>query len=152
MTETEKERRKMGTTRAFLLGAGTTYFLDPAQGKKRRHVIRNRALRTLRRAGRFSFKKARFGLGHLRGLGAQMRNRAFPRPRSLDDRTVEQRIRSDVLRDVGLSRQDIDIRVEQGVVTLRGHVAGRSLADDLIDRVKHVPGVVDVAAMLRVTA
>lgn len=141
----------MGRTRAFFLGAGTTYFLDPARGKRRRRILRDRGLRALRRAGRLSSKKARFGLGHLRGLGARMRSRVLPRQRSLDDRTVEQRIRSDVLRDVGLGRQHVDVRVEQGIVTLRGHVVGRSLADDLIGRVRSVPGVVDVAAMLRVS-
>jgi osmotically-inducible protein OsmY len=76
----------------------------------------------------------------------------LPRERALDDRTVEQRIRSDVLRSVGLGRKDVDVRVEQGVVTLRGQVAGRTLADDLIGRVQSVPGVVEVAAMLRVSA
>ena len=81
-----------------------------------------------------------------------MRSKVLPRRRSLDDRTIEQRIRSDVLRDVGLGRRDVDVRVEEGIVTLRGQVRGRSLADDLIGRVHRVPGVVDVAAMLRVSA
>ncbi len=141
----------MGKTRAFLLGAGATYFLDPAQGKRRRHVARDRVLRALRKGGRYSARRARFGLGRLRGMEARARAKVVTRERALDDRTVEQRIRSDVLRSVGLGRQDVDVRVEQGVVTLRGEVAGRSLADDLIVRVQSVPGVVDVAAMLRVS-
>jgi hyperosmotically inducible protein len=142
----------MGRARAFLLGAGATYFLDPARGRRRRHVLRDRSLRAVRRTGRLSSRKARFGLGRLRGLGARMHRKVLPGQRALDDRTVEQRIRSEVLREVGLGRQDVDVRVEQGIVTLRGHVGGRSLADDLIGRVRSVPGVVDVAAMLRVTA
>jgi osmotically-inducible protein OsmY len=76
-----------------------------------------------------------------------------PRPGvSVDDRTVEQRIRSDALRDVGLSTSEIDVEVERGVATLRGSVASRSLADDLVVRVAKVPGVRDVAAMIHVTA
>ena len=142
----------MRRARAFLLGAGATYFLDPAQGRRRRHVARDRALRAVRKTGRYSAKRARFGLGRLRGVGARTRGKVLPRERALDDRTVEQRIRSDVLREVGLGRHDVDVRVEQGVVTLRGQVDGSNLADDLIARVQSVPGVVDVAAMLRVRA
>lgn len=141
----------MERARAFLFGAGAAYFLDPAQGRRRRHVLRDRMLRAIRRTGRVSARKARFGVGRVRGLAARARGQIFPRTRAMDDRTVEQRIRSDVLRDVGLGRQEVDVRVERGVVTLRGDVSGRTLADDLIARVRSVPGVVDVAAMLRVT-
>ena len=44
------------------------------------------------------------------------------------------------------------MEVERGVATLRGSVTSRSLADDLVTRVDKVPGVQDVAAMIRVTA
>lgn len=142
----------MGKTTAFLFGAGTAYLLDPAQGKRRRHVLRDRSLKMGRRAGRLTAKKSRFAAGHLQGLFARIRRFAFPRRVATDDRTVEQRIRSDVLRDVGLNRNDVDVRVERGVVTLKGEVAGKNLADDLIAQVRNVPGVVDVAAMLRVTS
>lgn len=140
----------MKAKRAFLLGAGTAYLLDPADGKRRRHVLRDRSLRSLRRLGRFSTKKSLFALGRSRGLGAATRRAVWPRRVATDDRTIEQRIRSGVLRDVGVTKRDVDVRVEQGVVTLHGDVDGTTVADDLISRVRKVPGVSDVAAMLHV--
>jgi hypothetical protein len=141
----------MNRARAFLAGAGAAYLLDPAHGKRRRRVARDRGLRTLRRVGRLAGKKSRFALGHLRGLVARTRHVVLPRRVATDDWTVEQRIRSDALREAGVTAKDVDVHVRRGVVTLRGEVGGRTVADDLIARVRKVPGVVDVAAMLHVS-
>jgi len=65
---------------------------------------------------------------------------------------VLQRIRSEALRDVGLSTTEVDVTVADGVASLRGEVASASLVDDLVDRVRLVPGVRDVDAMIRVGA
>jgi hypothetical protein len=140
------------STRAFLIGAGAAYLFDPRQGKRRRHVLRDRTAAVMRRGARLGVRKARFAGGHLRGLVAITR-RLFTRPTpATDDVTVAQRIRSDALRDVGIATSDVEIEVEDGVVTLRGSVESRPLADDLVARVGKVPGVRDVAAMLRVSS
>ncbi len=73
------------------------------------------------------------------------------RPESADA-IVEQRIRSDALRDVGVSTRDVEIGVEDGVVTLTGEVVGDKRASDLVARIGKVPGVENVAAMLHVVA
>src|ERR687892_379068 len=70
--------------------------------------------------------------------------------RAVDDGTVVQRIRSEALRDVGVSTSDVDVDVRDGVAVLRGAVATRSLADDLVARVRGVPGVHDVESALDV--
>lgn len=142
----------MSRARSFLAGAGAAYLLDPAQGKRRRRVARDRGLRAFRRLGRLSAKKSRFALGRSRGLVARARRVVLPRRVALDDGTVEQRIRSDALRDAGVATKDVEVHVRRGVVTLRGEVEGRTVADDLIARVRKVPGVVDVAAILHVTS
>jgi osmotically-inducible protein OsmY len=138
------------STRAFLIGAGTAYFLDPQQGRRRRHVLRDRSLALVRRGARVGAKKARFTGGHLRGLLAVARRLARRPSAAVDDATVAQRIRSDALRDVGVSTHDVLVEVDDGVATLRGSLASRSLADDLVSRVRNVPGVRDVAALIRV--
>jgi len=139
------------STRAFLIGAGTAYFLDPRQGRRRRNVLRDRSLALVRRGSRVGARKARFAGGHVRGLVAMARHLVSRAPQAADDATVAQRIRSDALRDVGLSTRDVEVEVADGVATLRGAVGSRSLADDLVARVGKVPGVRDVAAMIRVT-
>lgn len=141
----------MGKASAFVAGAGAAYLLDPARGKRRRHVLRDRTFRLVTRTRRLSGKKARFTLGRLRGIAARARTVVRGRDVATDDRTVEQRIRSSVLRHVGVKGSDVEIRVERGIVTLRGEIEGRIPAEDLIRRVREVPGVEDVTAMLRVT-
>ena len=142
----------MRSTKAFLIGLGTAYLFDPYRGKRRRTVARERILKLLRRTARLGQKKARFTGGRLRGLAARARSLVWRPPGvAVDDRTVEQRIRSGALRDVGLSASEVEVEVESGVVTLRGSVGRRSLADELVTRVEKVPGVRDVAAMIRVT-
>ena len=136
----------------FLAGAGTAYLLDPVRGRRRRHVLRDRVGRLVRRATRATVRKQRYASGYLAGLVARARRLVGSHDVSTDDRTVEQRIRSDAFRDVGVPAQSIDVRVEQGLVTLRGSVEAGTLADDLIARVRKVPGVIEVAAMLRVSA
>ena len=135
----------------FLAGAGAAYLLDPVQGRRRRHVLRDRAARQARRASRAAGKKRRHLAGQLVGLLFRARRLVVARSVATDDRTVEQRIRSDALRDVGISSQDVEVHVERGVVTVRGSVESSTLADDLVSRTRKVPGVEDVAAMLKIT-
>jgi osmotically-inducible protein OsmY len=140
----------MHLTKGFILGVGTAYFLDPTQGRTRRRKLVDRSARLGRRAARFAGKKVRFTAGKLRGVAATV----VPshEQRRTDDATVLQRIRSEALRDVGVPAQDIDVRVENGIATLRGSVADAKLADDLLVRVRKVEGVEDVTPMIRVGA
>jgi hypothetical protein len=140
----------MSRARAFLAGVTIAYLFDPAQGKRRRHVLRDRGAHVLRRAGRLLGKRARFALGHLHGLAARARRVGARSERATDDRTVEQRIRSDALRDAGVTVHEVDVRVERGVAILRGSVAEPGLAHDLVERVRKVQGVVDVSDQLEI--
>ena len=140
----------MRAIRAFLAGIGVAYLFDPQQGKRRRRVLRDRALRLVRRGARLGVKRLRFAAGFVTGLVARARGRVVPPERVVDDGTVVQRIRSEALREVGVSTSDVDVEVRDGVAVLRGAVATRSLADDLVTRVRGVPGVRDVESALDV--
>lgn len=91
----------MRSTKAFLIGFGAAYLFDPDQGRRRRTVARERVLKLIRRTARLGQKKARFTGGRLRGLAARARSLVWHPGVAVDDRTVEQRIRSAALRDVG---------------------------------------------------
>lgn len=142
----------MRSTRAFLIGAGTAFLLDPRQGRRRRHVLRDRSLALVRRGSRLGVRKARFAGGHARGAVA-LSKRLLRRPeRVTDDATLVQRIRSEAFRGADVSTRDVDLRVEDSVAILRGSVSGRETADGLVSRTAKVSGVREVAAMLRVTS
>ena len=134
--------------RGMVLGAGIAYLFDPESGRGRRAKLIDRAGRLLRRVRRLAARKTRFAAGRLRGLSAPLHQGEAPR--ATDDGTVLQRIRSEALRDVGVSTSEVDVTVADGVATLRGEVGSASLVDDLVDRVRLVPGVRDVDAMIRV--
>lgn len=70
---------------------------------------------------------------------------------TLDDRTIEHRVLGAALPAAGVSPADVTIAVDDGVVSLEGSVDGSERADALVQRVAEVPGVRDVAAMLRVS-
>jgi len=133
------------------MGAGTAYLFDPRQGKGRRHQLRDRSLRTLRRVERVGTGKVKFAGGHLRGLVAVAR-RTLMRPAvATDDDAVTQRIRSDAFRNVDVPTQGVDVIVEKGIANLRGSVASIADSDQLVARVSRVPGVRDVATEFKVT-
>jgi BON domain-containing protein len=140
----------MRTLRGLVLGAGIAYLFDPQNGKRRRRKLVDRLGRVLRRLGGLTVRKTRYAKGRLQGVAAPLH--PDDAPRATDDGTVLQRIRSEALRDVGVSTAEVDVSVADGVVSLRGEVASASLVDDLVDRVRLVPGVRDVEAMLSVGA
>lgn len=141
----------MRSTRAFLIGAGAAYLFDPRQGRRRRNVLRDRSAAIARRTVRLGAKKARFAGGHARGVLALGRRLANDPEVVSDDATIVQRIRSDALRNVGVTTKDVEVEVEDGVATLRGTVGSRTRADDLVAQVSKVPGVRDVAAMIKIS-
>jgi osmotically-inducible protein OsmY len=138
----------MRGTNGFVLGVGTAYLLDPSLGRTRRKKLLDRTAALGRRSARLAAKKGRFTLGKARGVAATVTPTTEQRP--TDDATVLQRIRSEALRAAGVSTQEVEVQVENGVATLKGTVASAKLADDLLERVRDVPGVEDVAAMIRV--
>jgi hypothetical protein len=139
------------STRAFLIGAGAAYLFDPRQGRRRRNVLRDRSAAIARRTVRLGAKKAKFAGGHARGVLARGKRLTQSRQVLSDDAKIVQRIRSDALRNVGVTTKDVEVEVEGGVATLRGTVGSRTLADDLVAQVSKVPGVRDVAAMIRIS-
>ena len=128
----------MRLAKAFIAGAGAAYLFDPAQGRHRRRHVLNRMAQV-----------GRLGPRIRRGLT----DRSAPSSASsipVDDPTALQLIQRDVLGGVGVSTDEVEVEVNDGVATLRGSVATASLADDLIQQVSLIPGVRDVAAMLRI--
>ena len=142
----------MRSTRAFVIGVGTAYFFDPRLGRRRRIVARDKGAKAMRQATRTAGKKARFATDKARGFYARSRHVIARPPTESADAVVEQRIRSDAFRDVDVLTRDVEIGVEDGVVTLTGEVVGDKTASDLVARIGKVPGVENVAAMLHVVA
>ena len=128
----------MRLAKAFIAGAGVAYLFDPTQGTRRRRQMLGRVTQLGRRGERI---RRRF---------TARNNPSSASSIPVDDSTVLQLIEQDALGSVGVSTDEVEVAVEDGVATLRGSVATPSLADDLIQQVSRIPGVHDVAAMLRI--
>jgi osmotically-inducible protein OsmY len=141
-----RERSRASAVAGAATGAAGMYFLDPEQGKGRRHVARDRARKVLRRAGRETVRQARHAEGKLheaRSHGAE----AKPQP---DDMTLEHKVESEIFRDPDAPKSSVNVNAENGVVYLRGEVPSREQIDGLVAATRAVNGVQDVRNLLHV--
>jgi osmotically-inducible protein OsmY len=123
------------------------YFLDPDKGTRRRNVTRDRLSAVIRRfMGRSGSMAQNIG-GQAYGLVQETvpHRRDNPNP---DDRTLKDRIESEVFRNRKYSRESLNVDVADGVVELRGELPSESDIDDLIGQVKSVPDVREVVSYL----
>ena len=91
------------------------------------------------------------GTALLMGRTWARRRRAVADQGDVDDATIEHRVLGDALPAAGVTADEVDIEVDDGVVVLQGSVDGSDRADALVQKIAEVPGVRDVAAMIRVS-
>jgi len=65
-----------------------------------------------------------------------------------NDPTLVARVESELFRDETFPKGKLNIDAVDGVVTLRGTVDGKSVADDLVERTRAIEGVSDVVDLL----
>ena len=134
---------------AAMGGAALAYFLDPQNGRRRRHQGRDQLL-SLARHGT---KRARKLVHHATSDAAGQARRAAHALRKreeveLDDTTLVDKVESIVFRKHDVPKGQININAENGVVFLRGQVEDPELVGTLEGRVRKVRGVKDVENLL----
>ncbi|HKO74515.1 MAG TPA: BON domain-containing protein [Gaiellaceae bacterium] len=134
---------------AAMGGAALAYFLDPQNGRRRRHQSRDQLL-SLARQGT---KRARKLVHHATSDAAGQARRAAhalrkPEEVELDDTTLVDKVESIVFRKHDVPKGQININAENGVVFLRGQVEDPELVEALEARVRKVRGVKDVENLL----
>jgi osmotically-inducible protein OsmY len=134
---------------AAMGGAALAYFLDPQNGRRRRHQTRDQVV-SLARHGT---KRARKLVHHASSDAAGQARRAAhalrkPESVELDDATLVDKVESIVFRKHDLPKGQININAENGVVFLRGQVEDTELVETLEARVRKVRGVKDVENLL----
>jgi osmotically-inducible protein OsmY len=134
---------------AAMGGAALAYFLDPQNGRRRRHQTRDQIVSLARHGG----KRARKLVHHATSDAAGQARRAAhalrkPEDVELDDATLVDKVESIVFRKHDLPKGQININAENGVVFLRGQVEDTELVGTLEARVRKVRGVKDVENLL----
>jgi osmotically-inducible protein OsmY len=150
-TGSESGGRARVAAAAGAVGAAGTFFLDPANGKRRRAMVRERISGFVRgraatagRAGRYARERA---AGAVRSATESDRDAS-----DLNDAALKAKVESEIFRAEDAPKDTVDVNVEYGVVILRGQVddedgiAALSTAAAAVDGVKgvesllHLPG------------
>jgi osmotically-inducible protein OsmY len=106
---------------------GVVYFFDPQEGEARRARLRQRLSGLLGRGGA--------------GPSAEVAEPA-------NDETLTQRVQSELFRDEGVPKGQINVNAQDGVVQLRGEVPSEDMIGDLVEKTRSVQGVRDVENLL----
>jgi osmotically-inducible protein OsmY len=132
--------------RAFVkgaaMGAAAAYLFDPDEGNGRRAKLRDRAGALLRQSRERADQLSRHASNVVQGTRHELGG-AADLDRDMDDATIADRIRSEVLGRRELTADGVVVNVENGVAQLRGVVPTREAVEDIVDRTRAVPGVVD---------
>jgi len=110
------------------VGAALAYLFDPDNGRKRRKKAIKRAAKTLHQT-------------------TKLRKQRKPQP---DDVTLARKVESEIFRDAGVPKGQINVNVEDGVVYLRGELEQPDLIEDLGAQARKVKGVRAVENLLHV--
>jgi hypothetical protein len=142
-------RRRIGTAAgAGAAGAAGAWFLDPRQGKRRRHVARDRIAALLRRTAQVTRRQASYRGGQVAGLAKRARSEAEPEEPAANDQALADRVKSEIFRPAESPKESVSVNVENGVVFLRGEVKRPEQIEELVETTRSVEGVQAVESLL----
>jgi osmotically-inducible protein OsmY len=132
---------------AAIGGAALAYYLDDQNGRRRRHVTRDKAVSVAKHARRRGRKLVHHVSSDARGYVERAKH-ARGAAEELDDTTLVDKVESIVFRHRDVPKGQINVNAENGVVFLRGEVERPELVDALEARVRKVRGVKGVENLL----
>jgi osmotically-inducible protein OsmY len=133
---------------AAAVGAAIAYFFDPQSGRRRRALARDRSAGFVRRTFRGLSRVQRQAQAEAYGLSQKAQHlREEPKP-TPDDATLAQKVQTEIFRDAGVPKGQININAENGTVVLRGEVGTPDMIRDLEERARTVQGVEQVENLL----
>ncbi|MFL5517421.1 MAG: BON domain-containing protein [Gemmatimonadales bacterium] len=128
-------------------GLAGAYFLDPQNGKRRRHVAFDRLVSLMRRGAAEGERRARYTAGVAKGAAYEAAG-AGDGAESLPDPDLANKVRSEIFRGPEAPKGDVNVNAEHGVVYLRGEVGSPEDAARLATHAREVAGVRDVVSLL----
>jgi hypothetical protein len=124
------------------------YFIDPERGRRRRHMLRDRALSRLRRIGRGMTSLMRGATAETYGVSQRIVHLVPRETEVADDETLRQRVERQLFRDRHIPKGNLNISCEHGMVILRGELESPTDIGLIEERVRSVPGVRGVQNLL----
>ena len=143
-------RSAVATLIAGAAGALAEFFLDPQDGKRRRHVARDKITAFLRRRGRDAAGAAKYAGGVAQGA-AYKATPGGGRPDAeerLNDPALARKVETEIFRDADAPKGSVDVNAENGVIYLRGEVEDADQITALVEKAQAVEGVQAVENLL----
>ena len=129
--------------------AAAMYLLDPDRGRSRRAKLSDQAAALARKAEEKGRAQAEYQKGVVQGLAHDL-TEPFRPEREFDDETLRQKVKSEAIGRWDGPKNDVEVDVDKGVVTLKGKVDDAQDMNELIRLVKGVPGVASINDQLSV--
>jgi gas vesicle protein len=140
--------KRDGLVFGILIGAAAMFLLDPARGRRRRALVRDRLVHQAHEIGELGTaigSRARHFRNRARGTIIEVKAR-LPHE-VIDDEVLERRVRAHLARLVR-QPETIHVTAEHGRVTLRG-IEPEEGAGELVAHVEEIDGVHDVVNRLK---
>jgi len=131
-------------------GFAAAWFLDPNDGTRRRHMVRDKAFKYVRRGKEEAVRRADYTAGQVKGAAYEAapvggREEAGER---LNDPALQSKVESEVFRAANAPKDKVSVTVENGIAYLRGELDDREAIDRLVGTVGNVEGVRGVENLL----
>jgi osmotically-inducible protein OsmY len=133
-------------------GAAAAWFLDPDNGTRRRHVVRDKAFKYARRGTREAVRKADYAAGVVKGAAHEATPSRSDAGERLNDPALARKVESEIFRSADAPKGQVSVNVEDGVVYLRGQVDQPEVIEELVEQTRQVDGVQGVKNLLQTPA
>jgi hypothetical protein len=142
------QTRRLPVFAGIVAGATGAYFFDPQNGKRRRSIARDKAMKLVRQGFGEAQRRARYASGKVEGAVQERTPSPRDPERDLNDAALARKIESEIFRGADSPKGKVNINVEHGVVYLLGEVASPGQAGALTQAARRVEGVKDVESLL----
>jgi hypothetical protein len=148
MHHTTRRLRRTRMLAAGGTGAALAYLFDPEQGRRRRHVLRDRTLALGRRGARRAARRAEYAGGVAQGVRHRASAVVGREQREYDDVTLARKVESEIFRPADAPKGAVSVSAHDGVVELRGKLASEEQIEALAMAAAQVEGVARVENLL----
>ncbi len=126
-------------------GFAAAWFLDPNDGTRRRHVLRDKTLKYARRGKDEAVRKADYAAGHVKGA-AHEATPSTAKP-GLTDQDLARKVETVIFRDADVPKGQINVDAVGRKVTLRGE-ATPDMINRLVEQTAEIAEVQEVENLL----
>jgi osmotically-inducible protein OsmY len=139
---------KKGIAAAGVAGAAGAFFLDPREGRRRRHMVRDRAVAVVHKATAKARRQTGYRKSQAEGKFEALKSKIRPEKPAANDQDLADRVKSRIFQPADAPKGSVNINVEHGVVYLRGQVDRKEEIEKLAKQAGSVDGVRGVQNLL----